>query len=161
PDDAGLAPGTSRLPHRGKSNRVKRSMGLVDRPNGRVARLGYAGVGEPRPHRDLVRHQVRGLRADPGQPETLRDRGDDWYSTVGRDGQSTVDFVPAPNLGDGLHVREVDDLADVGVAEAERLRVTVDADDAQPEVPRAPNRAPLVPARADKENRRVHPGARC
>ena len=161
PEDAALAAGVGRLHHGGKPDRVERGVRLVNRPNGCVARLRHACIGEPRPHRDLVGHQVGRLGADPGQAEALGDRRHDGNGAVGRDGQDSVDGVAAPGFCDGVHVREVDDLTDVGLAEPERLRVTVDGDDAQPQVARVPDRALLVPARADEENRPVHPGARC
>jgi hypothetical protein len=161
PEDAALAAGVGRLHHGGKPNRVERGVGLVDRPNGRVAGLRHACIGEPRSHRDLVGHQVRRLGADPGQAETLGDRRDDGNGAVGGDGQDAVDGVAAPGLCDGVHVREVDDLADVGLAKPQRVRVPVDADDAQPELTSLPDRPLLVAARADEENRPVHPGARC
>ena len=47
------------------------------------------------PHRDLVRHQVRGLDADPRQPARLGDRGDDRHGAVGADGQHAVELDAA------------------------------------------------------------------
>ena len=103
-------------------------------------------------HRDLVRHQVRGIRADPGQAERLRDRGDDRNRPVGGHGQRAVDPEPARDLDHALDVDEVDDLGLVGMLEPGRLGVSVDGDDAQSELLRAQDRAPLVAPRADEEN---------
>ena len=51
-----------------------------------------------------------------------------------------------------LDVDEVDDLGLVGVLEPGRVGVAVDRDDAQPELLRAQDRAPLVAPRADEED---------
>ena len=95
---------------------------------------------------------MRDLRADARQAERLRDGGDDRHGPVGRDRQRAVDAVPAGDLDDPVHVLEVDDLADVGGLEPGRGAVPVDRDHAEPELLGAPDRAALVPARADEEN---------
>jgi nucleoside-diphosphate-sugar epimerase len=67
--------------------------------------------------------------------------------------------VSAPDLRHGADIHEVDDLGDVGFAEAERFAIAVDGDDAEAELPRLPDRMPLVPARADEQNCPVHRAA--
>jgi hypothetical protein len=68
--------------------------------------------------------------------------------------------VPAPDLDDAVHVAEVDDLGDVGLGEPGCLGVPVDPDDVEAELAGANDRAPLVPAGADEEDRSRH-GRRC
>ena len=114
---------------------------------------------EPPPHRDLVRHQVRGLGADARQAERLGDGRDDGYGAVGGDRQDAVDLVAPPDLRHRFDVGEVDDLADVRDREPRRLGVAVDGDDAKPELARAHDRPPLVPARADHQERFPSPAA--
>ena len=115
-------------------------------------RLRDAVLGEPPAHRDLVRHQVRGLPADPGQAEILGDGRHDRDGPVGRDGEDAVDAVAAPDRGYRRGVGEVDDLADVGDPEPRCVRVAVDGDDANAELARALDRATLVPACADEQD---------
>jgi hypothetical protein len=57
-----------------------------------------------------------------------------------------------PHLGDRRDVHEVDDLEEIGLPKSQSLGVAVDRDHAQAELTRPPDRAPLVPARADEEN---------
>ena len=76
----------------GNADLVGRAPPLGERAQRREARLRHAGLGELPPHRDLVRHQVRGLDADPRQAERLGDRGDDRHRAVGRDGQHAVEL---------------------------------------------------------------------
>src|SRR5439155_9096316 len=57
-----------------------------------------------------------------------------------------------PDLGDRGDVHEVDDLEEIGLPKSPSLRVAVDSDHAQAELPRSPDRAPLVPARADEKH---------
>jgi hypothetical protein len=68
--------------------------------------------------------------------------------------------VPAAGLGHRVDVHEVDHLGNVGLVEPERVRIAVDRDNAQPELLRPSDRAPLMPARADEENGSFH-AARC
>ena len=96
------------------------------------ARLRHARVGEPPPHRDLVRHQVRRLDADPRQPARLGDRGDDRHGAVGADREHAVEAEPLPSPSStAADVGEVDDLGDVGLREPERVGVAVDRGDAR------------------------------
>jgi hypothetical protein len=60
---------------------------------------------------------------------------------------------PARDLDDGLDVREVDDLGDVGGHEPGRVAVAVDGGNVKAAGPRLLDRATLVPPRADKEDR--------
>jgi hypothetical protein len=62
----------------------------------------------------------------------------------------------AADLGDGLDVHEVDDLADVRLLQPECLGIAVDADNAQAQLLGAPDRTPLMAARADEEHRPLH-----
>ena len=95
---------------------------LEDVANGGEARLRHTRLGEAATHRDLVRHQVRGRRADPGQTEPLGHRGHDGHGAVGRDGQHAVDGVPPADLGNCVDVLEVDDLRHVGLLRARARR---------------------------------------
>ena len=97
-----------------------------------------------------------GLGSDSRQPERLGDRGDHGNRAVGGDGENPVDCMAPPCLGDRGDVHEVDNLGHIGLAESESVGVSVDRDHAQAELPRPPDRAPLVPARADEENGPVH-----
>ena len=151
-EDAALAARVGRLQHRREADLVRRAAPLRDRADGGEARLRHAGLGEPAPHRDLVRHQVRRLDADPRQPASLRDRGDDRDGAVGADRQHAVELEPLRRLQHRCDVREVDDLRDVGLGEPRRLGVPVDGGDPQPELLRAQDRAPLMAPRADEEN---------
>ena len=90
------------------------------------------------------------LCADPRQPELLRYRGDHRHRAVGGDGENAVDRMTPPDLGDRRDVHEVDDLEEIGLPKSQSLRVAVDRDHAQAELTRPPDRAPLVPARADE-----------
>jgi hypothetical protein len=101
-----------------------------------------------------------GLRPDARQSERLGDRGDHRNRAIRRDGENAVDGVTAADLGDRGDVHEVDDFRLVGFPKPQSLRVSVDPDHAQPELTRSPDRAPLVPARADEENNPVQAG-RC
>ena len=114
PESAGLS--TAGKPTSSAARRVS----AIDRTRGE-ARLRHARVGEPRAHRDLVRHQVRRLDADPGQPARLGDRGDDRDGAVGADGQHAVELEPRRRLEHRGRVGEVDDLRDVRLCEAERV----------------------------------------
>ena len=86
---------------------------------------------ERAPHRELVRHQLRGRAADTGQAEILGDGGHDRHGPIRRYREHAVDAVAAADLGDRGDVREVDDLRDVGRCETGRVLVPVDRDDAQ------------------------------
>ena len=87
-----------RLEHRREADLVGRAPPLGERAQRREARLRHAGLGERAPHRDLVRHQVRRLDADPRQPARLGDRGDDRHRAVGRDGQHAVELGACDRL---------------------------------------------------------------
>ena len=153
PEDAALPARVGRLQHGGEADGLRRGQRLAQVARGREARLRHSRLGEPAPHRDLVRHQVRGVVADSRQAERLRDGGDDGHGAVGRDGEDAVHGVAAADLDHALDVLEVDRLAGVGDGEPERVRIPVDGDDAQAELLRAHDRAPLVAARADEQNR--------
>ena len=152
-EDPALAGRVGGLQHGRVADRLGRDARLVQRARGREARLRHARVGQPVAHRDLVRHRVRRLRADPGQAERLCDGGDDRHGAVGRERQHAVDRVAAPDLDHGVDVGEVDDLADVRVREPRRVRIPVDRDDAVAELLHAQEAAALVPAAADEEER--------
>ncbi len=96
---------------------------------------------------------MRRLGADAGEAERLGDRRDDRHGAVRRHGQHAVHADPARDLDDGVDVREVDDLGDVGGHEAGRLAITVDGRDAQATGARLFDRAALMSSRADKEDR--------
>ena len=95
-EDAALPARVGGLQHR-RERRPRRARGAARDSVRSAAKRGCGtpGVGEPAPHRDLVRHQVRRLDADPGQAERLGDRGDDRDGAVGRDRQHAVDLQPA------------------------------------------------------------------
>ena len=91
-EDAALPARVGRLEHRREADLVGRAPALGDRAQRREARLRHADLGEPAAHRHLVRHQVRGLGADPGQPARLGDRRDHRHGAVGRDRQHAVEL---------------------------------------------------------------------
>ena len=99
-EDAALAARVRGLQHGGHADGLERGASLRDRAQGGEARLRDAVLGEPPPHRHLVRHRVRRLGADPGKPERLRDGRDDRHCAVGRHGQDAVDIVAPPDLRD-------------------------------------------------------------
>ena len=150
PEDAALASGIRGLQHSREPDGLGGRIGLVQRAGGREPRLRHPCLGQAPPHRHLVRHQMGGVGSDSRQPERLGDRGDHGNRAVGGDGENPVDCMAPPCLGDRGDVHEVDNLGQVGLA------VSVDRDHAQAELPRPPDRAPLVPARADEENGPVH-----
>jgi hypothetical protein len=59
----------------------------------------------------------------------------------------------AGDVDDGTKVSEVDDLGDVCRLESRGGRIAVDRDDTMAELADSQDRAPLVPAGADEENR--------
>jgi hypothetical protein len=130
PEDAALPARVGGLEHRRQAGRLQRRVLLAQPAQSCERRLRDAALREQAPHRDLVRHEVRGLRADPRQPERLRDRGDDRDRAVCGHGQHAVDLVPARSVGDRLDVGEVDDVPLVGCRQAGRVRIAVDGDDA-------------------------------
>ncbi len=99
-----------------------------------------------------MRHQVRGLRPDPGQAEPLGDGGDDGHGAVDGDGQHALDRVCPRDFGHRSDVAEVEDDRHVGVGEPGRLRVGVHGDHAQPQLFRAQDRTPLVSPGSDEQN---------
>ena len=67
-EDTALAARVGGLEHRREADLVGRAAALRERAHRGEPGLRHAGVGEPRAHRDLVRHQVRGLVPIPGSP---------------------------------------------------------------------------------------------
>src|SRR5262249_28671942 len=63
-----------------------------------------------------------------------------------------VDRVLLRNRDHSLDVREVDDVPVVGMRQSDRIRVPVDGDDPQPELPGTLDRAALVAPCADEED---------
>ena len=127
PEDGALAARVGRLEHGGEADRLERRVDVV-----RGAKCAYAGCGSRRlgecvPHRALVRDEMSRLRADPREPELLRDGCDDGYGAVGGDREHAVDAVAPRDLDHVVDVGEVDDLGDVGRRESRCLRVAVDA----------------------------------
>ena len=96
---------------------------------------------------------MRDVGADRRQAEALGHRRDDGDGAVGGDGQHAVDRVAARDLGHRVDVREVDDLGDVGDRKPGRVGVAVDGDDAKAALARLQDRAALVAAGADEEDR--------
>jgi hypothetical protein len=90
---------------------------------------------------------------DAREAERLGDRCDHRHCAIRGDGQHSVHTDSARDLHDGLGVREVDDLGNVGGDEAGRVAVTVDRCDAQAARARPLDRAALMSSRADKEDR--------
>ena len=113
-EDPALAAGVGRLQHRREADLVGGAMALRQRAHRSEPRLRHARLGERAPHRDLVRHQVRGRRPDPRQPARLGDRGHDGHRAVGRHRQHAVERLALDGLEHRLDVREVDDEAAVG-----------------------------------------------
>ena len=152
-EDPALAAGVGGLQHRRDADGVERRPRALHVARAGEARLRHARVGERAPHRDLVRHQVRRLGADPRQPERLGDRRHDRHGAIGGDREDAVDGMAPPDLGDRGDVREVDGLADVRDLQPERVRVAVDGDDAEAELLGPQDRAALVAPGADEEDR--------
>jgi hypothetical protein len=129
-EEAPLSARVRRLQHRREADRVTGGRRLAPHTHGREPRLRHTALGEPAPHRHLVRHQVRGRRPDPGQPELLSDRGDHRHRPICRHGQHAID-PGSPRDGDHpLRVGEVDDVALVRMRQPDRLRVAIDGDHA-------------------------------
>jgi hypothetical protein len=152
PEDAALATRVGRLQHGREPDSARGAARLVQRPHRREARLRDAGVGEEPAHGDLVGHHLRGLGADPGQPEGVGDLRHDRDGPVGRDREHTVDAVLASNVGHAGDVREIDHLEDVGLAAAERLRVAIHRDDPEAALAGLGDRSALVSAGADEQD---------
>jgi hypothetical protein len=158
-EDAALAGRVGRLQHRRVAHSSRGGACLEQRPGCRELRLRHAVLGKPPPHRDLVHHRVRSLRADSGQAQQLRGRGHDRHGPIGRDRQHAGDAVPPTDLRQRLDVGEVDHLGHVRVGQSGRFGVPVGGDDARPQLAHPRDRATLVPACADEEDG-LH-GARC
>ena len=152
-EDPALPARVGRLQHRGEADLLGRAIALREDPKRREPRLGNAVLGEPPPHRHLVRHQVRRLGADPRKPARLRDRRDDRHRPVGRHRQHAVELDVGDRRQHRLDIGEVDDEANVGLGEPERVPVPVHREHAQPELLRPQDRVSLVTARADEEDR--------
>ena len=70
-EQAALAAGVGRLQDGREADGLGRRHRLAPHAHGRVAGLRHAALGEPAPHRDLVRHQVRRLPSrSPGRPSS-------------------------------------------------------------------------------------------
>ena len=113
----------------GKADPLERILPLVDRADGGEGGLRDPRLREAAPHRHLVGHAVRHLRADARQAELLGDRGDDRDGTVGGD----RDARRRPRAGAHLRERrnvEADDLRLVSFAQTRRVRVPIRRDDA-------------------------------
>jgi hypothetical protein len=152
-EDAALPARVGRLQHRGHAHLVERAVPLRQLPQRCEAGLRHARLGETAAHRHLVRHQMRRLAADARQPEALGDRRDRRHRAVGRHGEHAVDLQPADRFQHCVGIGVVDDSGDVCLGEPERIGIPVDGGDAQPELLRTLDRAPLVSARADEQDR--------
>ena len=156
PEHAALPARVGRLEDGGKANRRRGRARLGMRSHGGELGLGDTVLGQPAPHGHLVGHHVGGLRADPRQPEPLRDRGDDGHGPVGRDRHHTGDAVPPGHVCDGLGVAEVDHLRLVRRGESRRVGVPVHRHHPGAQLARAFDRPPLVTSAADEEDRAQH-----
>ena len=153
PEDPALAARVRRLEHRGEADLVGCAPPLRQRPQRREPRLRHALLGEPPPHRDLVRHQVGRLDADPRQPACLRDRGDHRHGAVGGHGQHAVDSArPRRPQARRRRPRSRPRTACRPRASPSASGFRSTASDAQPELLRPQDRAPLVAPRADEED---------
>ena len=157
-EDAALAAGVRRLQHGGHSDRFERGAPLAERAQRRELRLWHTVLGKESSHRDLVRHRVSRLVADARQPECLGDGRDDRHRAIRGDGQHAVGAVAPSDLRDRVDIGEVDNLGDVRRGEPRRVRIAIDADDAQAELTRALDRTPLVPACTDHQHGSLHRG---
>ena len=153
PEDGPLAARVGRLQHRGEAHAGQSVVDAFGRAKGGVRGLRYVGGCKCVTHLELVRHPLRGLDSDSREPECVRDSGHDWHRPVRSDREHSVGTVPAAHLDDGLDVREVDELAYVGGPEAECIGIAVDSDDAMPELLRMEDRAALMAAAADEQER--------
>ena len=151
-EDGALSTRVGRFEHGRKPDLVGGPARLGDRPDRGIARLGHTRVREPGAHRDLVRHQVRGLDADPRQPSRLGNRRDDGNGPVGADGHHAVEVDPRGGLDHRGCVGEVDDFCDVRLGEPGRLGVAIDCDHPQAELLGLEDRPALVAPCADEEN---------
>jgi hypothetical protein len=152
-EEPALPSGIGRLEHGGEADRVGCGCSFSPRADGRELGLGHTALGQTAPHRHLVRHQVRRTTADPGQTEVLGDCGDDRHRPIRRDREHAVDAVSPRDVDDRLDVDEVDHLRRIGLGEPGSVRVPVDGHDAQAQLLRAQDRAPLMASRADEEDR--------
>ena len=151
--DAALAARVGRLEHRRKPDLVGRPARLGQRAHRREARLRHAGVGEAPAHRDLVRHQVRRLDADPRQPARLGDGGDDRNRTIGAHGEDAVDAAGASSPSEPRRrPRSRPPWRCRPPASPRRVGVAVDGGDAQAHLLRLEDRAALMAAGADEED---------
>ncbi len=140
------------LQHRGEADGARCRMRLAERAHCSELRLRHAALRELTAHRDLVRREMRGLAADAGKPERLRDSGDDGHRPVGCECEHAVDGVPAADVRHRVDVGEVDDLGDVCDREPGRGAVCIDGDDARSQLLHPRDPAALVSARADEED---------
>jgi len=102
----------------------------------------------------LLRSHDQGNRHLMGVLARLRsDGGDDRHGAIGRDRQDAVDRVPPSDLRDSGDVGEVDRLGDIRYLQPRRVRIPVDGDDPHSELLRAQDRAALMPAGTDEEDR--------
>ena len=152
PEQAALAAGVGRLEHGREADLRQRSVGFVQPADRREPRLRHACLGQRAAHRDLVRHPVRRVHADPGQAQPVGHRCDDGHGAVGGDRQHPVHLVCAAQCGNVVERREVDPFADVRDREPGRVLLRVDRDDAQAAGARLLDRTALMDAGADEED---------
>ena len=152
-EDPALAARVGRLQDGGQADGAQCAAPFGERAHRSEGRLRHPVVGEDPPHHDLVPHAAGDFGADRRQPEPLRHRSDDRDRAIGGDRQGAVDVVAAGDVCDSVDVGEVDRLGDVGDVQAGRVRVAVDADDTQAALAGLQDGAPLVPPRADEEDR--------
>jgi hypothetical protein len=105
-----------------------------------VPRLRNARRLEPPAHRSLVGHHLRHLDADPGQPESRRDRGGRRNRTIGRNRKNALHAETRPDLDHTIEVGEVDVLRDVTERKGDGVPVTLDSDDPMAHLLRIANR---------------------
>ena len=145
-----------RLEHGRNAHVRQRLPPLVQRPDRRELRLCNSCFGQAPAHRDLVRHPVRSLAADPRQPELLGDRRDDRNGAIRGDGDDAVHRMRPSDL-DEPRRGQLRHHALVRLGEARRICVRVCCHHADSELSRACDRTPLVPAGSDEQHR-LHPG---
>ena len=152
PEDAALPARVGRLQDGGEADGLHRRGCVAHRARSRVLRLRHALLGEAPPHVDLVRHRVRDVGADPRQVERFRNGGHDRHGAIG--GTVNAPSTPwrrATSITPSTSWKSTTSPTSAAWRPS-ACAVPVDRDDTEAELLRAPDRAALVPARADEEN---------
>ena len=159
PKDGPLSSRVDRLQDGRERDRCECGVDVRAGAEARVRRLRQACGAECVAHGALVRQEVRGVRADSRQAESLRDRRHHRNGAICRHRQRPIDTHGAGDFDDLRHGREVDDLRDVRRCETRCVPVAVDCSDTQSARACLLDRTPLMAPCAYEQNRRH--GRRC